>query len=51
MPQYVFQLRAVGKIVPLKTNFEDISRFSRGRRSILGLNGAGKSTLLKIMAV
>ena len=53
MPQYVFQLQAVGKIVPPKKQIlRDISLsfFPGAKIGVLGLNGAGKSTLLKIMA-
>ena len=53
MPQYVFQLQAVGKIVPPKKQIlRDISLsfFPGAKIGVLGFNGAGKSTLLKIMA-
>ena len=53
MPQYVFQLQKVGKIVtPRKQILSDISLsfFPGAKIGVLGLNGAGKSTLLKIMA-
>ena len=53
MPQYVFSLNRVGKIVPPKKQIlKDISLsfFPGAKIGVLGLNGAGKSTLLKIMA-
>ena len=52
MPQYVFQLQAVGKIVPPKKQIlRDISLsfFPGAKIGVLGLNGAGKSTLLKML--
>ncbi|MCD8338863.1 MAG: energy-dependent translational throttle protein EttA [Burkholderiales bacterium] len=53
MPQYVFTMNRVGKIVPPKRQIlKDISLsfFPGAKIGVLGLNGAGKSTLLKIMA-
>ena len=53
MPQYVFSLNRVGKIVPPKKQIlKDISLsfFPGAKIGVLGLNGAGKSTLLRIMA-
>ena len=53
MPQYVFSLLRVGKIVPPKKQIlKDISLsfFPGAKIGVLGLNGSGKSTLLKIMA-
>ncbi len=53
MPQYVFTMSQVGKVVPPKRMIlKDISLsfFPGAKIGVLGLNGAGKSTLLKIMA-
>ena len=53
MPQYVFTMSRVGKIVPPnKTILKDISLsfFPGAKIGVLGLNGAGKSTLLRIMS-
>jgi energy-dependent translational throttle protein EttA len=53
MAQYVYTMRAVGKIVPPKRAIlKDISLsfFPGAKIGVLGLNGSGKSTLLKIMA-
>ncbi len=53
MPQYVFTMSQVGKVVPPKRLIlKDISLsfFPGAKIGVLGLNGAGKSTLLKIMA-
>jgi len=53
MPQYVFALNQVGKIVGqnqyILKNIS-LSFFSGAKIGVLGLNGSGKSTLLKIMA-
>ena len=52
MPQYVFSLNRVGKIVPPKKQIlKDISLsfFPGAKIGVLGLNGAGKSTLLKLL--
>lgn len=53
MPQFIFTMNRVGKIVPPKRHIlKDISlSFYPGAKiGVLGLNGAGKSTLIKIMA-
>ncbi|MGH8169273.1 MAG: energy-dependent translational throttle protein EttA [Steroidobacteraceae bacterium] len=53
MPQYIFTMQGVGKVVPPKrVILRDISLsfFPGAKIGVLGLNGAGKSTLLKIMA-
>src|SRR5438552_13639079 len=53
MPQYVYTMNRVGKIVPPKrVILKDISlSFYPGAKiGVLGLNGTGKSTLLRIMA-
>jgi energy-dependent translational throttle protein EttA len=53
MAQYVYTMRAVGKIVPPKRAIlKDISLsfFPGAKIGVLGLNGSGKSTLLRIMA-
>ena len=53
MPQFIYTMNRVGKIIPPKRQIlKDISlSFYPGAKiGVLGLNGAGKSTLLKIMA-
>ena len=53
MPQYVFTMNRVGKVVPPRREIlRDISLsfFPGAKIGVLGLNGAGKSTLLRIMA-
>src|SRR6267378_3738285 len=53
MPQYVYTLRRVGKLVPPKRQIlKNISLnfFPGAKIGVLGLNGSGKSTLLRIMA-
>lgn len=53
MPEYVYSMYRVGKIVPPKRQIlKDISLsfFPGAKIGVLGLNGAGKSTLLRIMA-
>lgn len=53
MPEYVFTMNGVGKVVPPnKSILRDIylSFYPGAKIGVLGLNGAGKSTLLKIMA-
>jgi sulfate-transporting ATPase len=53
MPQYVYTMRRVGKVVPPKrTILKNISLnfFPGAKIGVLGLNGSGKSSLLKIMA-
>ncbi|HEY3489256.1 MAG TPA: energy-dependent translational throttle protein EttA [Candidatus Deferrimicrobiaceae bacterium] len=51
--QYVYTMKALGKVVPPKRMIlEDIwlSFYPGAKIGVLGLNGAGKSTLLRIMA-
>ncbi len=53
MPDYVYQMYRVGKVVPPKREIlKDISLsfFPGAKIGVLGLNGAGKSSLLRIMA-
>ena len=53
MPQYIYTMNRVSKIVPPKRNIlRDISlSFYPGAKiGVLGLNGSGKSSLLRIMA-
>ena len=53
MPQYVYTMNRVSKLVPPKrVILKDISLsfFPGAKIGVLGLNGAGKSTLLRIMA-
>ena len=53
MPQFVYTMHQVGKIVPPKKEIlKDISLsfFPGAKIGVLGLNGSGKSTLLRIMA-
>ena len=53
MPQYIFTMNRVAKIVPPKREIlQDISLsfFPGAKIGVLGLNGAGKSSLLRIMA-
>lgn len=53
MPQYIYTMNRVGKIVPPKRQILkniSLSFFPGAKIGVLGLNGAGKSTLLKIMA-
>ena len=53
MPQFVYTMHQVGKIVPPKREIlKDISLsfFPGAKIGVLGLNGSGKSTLLRIMA-
>ncbi|MDD6317752.1 MAG: energy-dependent translational throttle protein EttA [Succinatimonas hippei] len=53
MPQFIFTMNRVGKIVPPQREIlKDISLsfFPGAKIGVLGLNGAGKSTLIKIMA-
>ncbi len=53
MPQFIYTMNRVGKIVPPKRQIlKDISLsfFPGAKIGVLGLNGAGKSTLIKIMA-
>ncbi|HET7308107.1 MAG TPA: energy-dependent translational throttle protein EttA [Gammaproteobacteria bacterium] len=53
MPQYIYTMNRVGKVVPPKREIlKDISLsfFPGAKIGVLGLNGAGKSSLLRIMA-
>ncbi len=53
MPQFVYTMHQVGKIVPPKREIlKDISLsfFPGAKIGVHGLNGSGKSTLLRIMA-
>jgi len=53
LPQFVYTMHEVGKVVPPKREIlKDISLsfFPGAKIGVLGLNGAGKSTLLRIMA-
>jgi len=53
MPQYIYTMSRVAKVVPPKrVILRDISLsfFPGAKIGVLGLNGAGKSTLLRIMA-
>jgi len=53
MPDFIFTMKGVGKVVPPKRAIlKDIwlSFFHGAKIGVLGLNGSGKSSLLKIMA-
>jgi sulfate-transporting ATPase len=53
MPQYIYTMNRVSKVVPPKrVILKDISLsfFPGAKIGVLGLNGSGKSSLLKIMA-
>ena len=53
MPQFVYTMNRVGKVVPPKREIlKDISLsfFHGAKIGVLGLNGSGKSTLMRIMA-
>ena len=53
MPEYIYTMSGVGKVVPPKKEIlKDISLnfFPGAKIGVLGYNGAGKSTLLRIMA-
>jgi sulfate-transporting ATPase len=53
MPQYIYTMQDVGKIVPPKREILKkiwLSFYPGAKIGVLGLNGSGKSTLLKIMA-
>jgi len=53
MPQFIYTMNRVGKIVPPKRQILkniSLSFFPGAKIGVLGLNGAGKSTLIKIMA-
>jgi len=53
MPEYIFTMNGVGKIVPPKRRILDninLSFYHGAKIGVLGLNGSGKTTLLKIMA-
>jgi ATP-binding cassette ChvD family protein len=53
MPEFIFTMKGVGKVVPPKRAIlKDIwlSFYHGAKIGVLGLNGSGKSSLLKIMA-
>ncbi len=53
MPQFIYTMNRVGKIVPPKRQILkniSLSFYPGAKIGVLGLNGAGKSTLIKIMA-
>lgn len=53
MPQFIFTMQGVGKVVPPKREILKniwLSFYPGAKIGVLGLNGSGKSTLLKIMA-
>ena len=53
MPQFVYTMHQVGKIVPPKREIlKDISLsfFPGAKIGVLGLNGSGKSTLLRMVS-
>jgi len=53
MPQYIYTMQGVGKIVPPKREILKniwLSFYPGAKIGVLGLNGSGKSSLLKIMA-
>lgn len=53
MPQFIYVMQDVGKVVPPKREILKkiwLSFFPGAKIGVLGLNGSGKSTLLKIMA-
>ena len=53
MPQYIYTMQGVSRIVPPKREILKniwLSFYPGAKIGVLGLNGAGKSTLLKIMA-
>src|SRR3990167_4936297 len=53
MPQYIFTMQGVSRIVPPKREILKniwLSFYPGAKIGVLGLNGSGKSTLLKIMA-
>jgi len=53
MPQYIYTMQGVGKVVPPKREILKniwLSFYPGAKIGVLGLNGSGKSTLLKIMA-
>lgn len=53
MPQFIYTMNRVGKIVPPKRQILkniSLSFFPGAKIGVLGLNGAGKSTLIRIMA-
>lgn len=53
MPEYIFTMQEVGKVIPPKKYILKniyLSFYYGAKIGILGLNGAGKSTLLRIMA-
>ncbi|HEV7165012.1 MAG TPA: energy-dependent translational throttle protein EttA [Gammaproteobacteria bacterium] len=53
MPQYIYTMHRVAKVVPPKREILrniSLSFFPGAKIGVLGLNGSGKSTLLRIMA-
>jgi ATP-binding cassette ChvD family protein len=53
MPQFIYTMQGVGKIVPPKREILKniwLSFYPGAKIGVLGLNGSGKSSLLKIMA-
>jgi ATP-binding cassette ChvD family protein len=53
MPQYIFTMQGVGKVVPPKREILkniNLSFYPGAKIGVLGLNGSGKSSLLRIMA-
>jgi ATP-binding cassette ChvD family protein len=53
MPEYIFQMQDLGKVVPPKRQILKgiwLAFFYGAKIGVLGANGAGKSTLLRIMA-
>src|ERR1700678_3245730 len=53
MPQFIYTMQGVGKVVPPKREILKniwLSFYPGAKIGVLGLNGSGKSTLLKIMA-
>ncbi len=53
MPQYIYNMQGVSKIVPPKREILKniwLSFYPGAKIGVLGLNGSGKSSLLKIMA-
>jgi len=53
MPQFIYTMQGVGKVVPPKREILKniwLSFYPGAKIGVLGLNGSGKSSLLKIMA-